>query len=139
MRHSIILATCLLTASCATYDDPAQGGFVSGLKGVSSGSYQARVDAQETQLASETSRTAALEQERLSLLGELDDLKRTLAQQTARIQSSGQTIPQSMQTRLNALEQTPSVVGTTDERVAQLKKSIQDAAELSALLAEMSG
>jgi|GEM_PF-2303470 len=139
MRRTLIIAAGFLTASCATSDDPAHGGFANGLKGVSSGSYQARMDAHETELARARSRTEALEQERLALEGDLADLKQKLAKQTASIQSSGQAIPQSMQMRIKALEQAPIAVGTTDEKVAQLKKSIKDAAELSKLLAEMSG
>lgn len=44
-----IFLTCMLT-SCAVTSDPRQGGFISGLYGISSGSYENRIQQQQADL-----------------------------------------------------------------------------------------
>lgn len=51
--HLIVPLALLGLAACQTTDDPSKGGFLSGLQGLSSGSYQARVDDREKTLENE--------------------------------------------------------------------------------------
>lgn len=53
----------LLLAGCEANPDPARGGFASGVAGLSSGSYQARLDQKEAELTAAEAERAALEEE----------------------------------------------------------------------------
>lgn len=53
LRHLGILALAACLAACATTDDPSKGGFVSGLKNLSDGTYQKRVDDRQKTLENE--------------------------------------------------------------------------------------
>ncbi|MEO0388884.1 MAG: hypothetical protein AAF281_15415, partial [Pseudomonadota bacterium] len=58
---SLIPGAVLILGACTVNEDPAAGGFVSGVAGVTTGSFQARVDALEGEAESERARQASLE------------------------------------------------------------------------------
>jgi chromosome segregation ATPase len=50
IRRFVIVSVLLLVAGCATSSDPAQGGFISGVNGILTGSYDQRVNARSGEL-----------------------------------------------------------------------------------------
>lgn len=63
IQRPILLLPVLLTGlgACATNADPGQGGFISGVAGLSSGSYQQRIDERQAALEAEQAQQASLE------------------------------------------------------------------------------
>ncbi len=53
LRHLNIIALAASLAACATTDDPSKGGFISGMKNLSDGTYQKRVDDRQKTLENE--------------------------------------------------------------------------------------
>jgi hypothetical protein len=83
---------CGCLAGCATSADPHEGGFVSGIVGLSGGGYQRRVEERETVHHSEMdaqqrlkAQARALEQERAQVRGDLTRAQARLASQERRI------------------------------------------------------
>lgn len=52
-RHFLVAALAAGLAACATTDDPSKGGFMSGIKNLSDGTYQKRVDDRQKTLENE--------------------------------------------------------------------------------------
>lgn len=61
---AISLLAGALTVSCATSSDPHDGGFINGVRGISTGAYQQRVDQQKHDLDQLNQTNAALQQRR---------------------------------------------------------------------------
>jgi len=138
MKPIIAAATLALLAGCQTSSDPAAGGFFNGVAGVSSGSYQARVDALEGQVATEQERQAALQAELAGLRSEHGQLKLALAQQRSRLSGSGVAVPAELDAKVNAaIRTTPSGTSEADQ-VAALRLAIQQARALSEDLSDLS-
>lgn len=49
IRHGVWFAVSLVLTACQTTSDPSKGGFLSGLQGVSSGTYDQRLEQKQTQ------------------------------------------------------------------------------------------
>lgn len=49
IRHGVWLAVSLVLTACQTTSDPSKGGFLSGLQGVASGTYDQRLEQKQTQ------------------------------------------------------------------------------------------
>ncbi|HIP23402.1 MAG TPA: hypothetical protein EYG79_07415, partial [Rhodobacteraceae bacterium] len=63
----LIGASALALSACEVSEDPADGGFLSGIVGVAGGGYQSRIDALEAQLAADQARANSLASEQLRL------------------------------------------------------------------------
>ncbi|HEU0221354.1 MAG TPA: hypothetical protein VFR34_03960 [Paracoccaceae bacterium] len=57
-------------AACATTEDPAEGGFISGVRNLSEGTYERRIEEREAEVEEAGSETAALEAERSEVAAE---------------------------------------------------------------------
>jgi len=72
-QFAIVLSTLLLLAGCATSPDPAHGGFISGVNGLLSGSYDQRIASQQQELDS-------MRAQQIAAQASADQSKATLAQ-----------------------------------------------------------
>lgn len=153
MKKFLFLGVSVLAlAACEVSQDPADGGFLSGIVGVAGGGYQGRVDEQETALANEQAQANALAAQEAQvaatnasiatqitqLRSELTALRIKISQQMADLQSAGVAVNGATQTRVRAVvNNSPS--GRTDaERLAALSAAIADARALSADLSRLS-
>lgn len=125
-----------LLAGCATSDDPADGGFFSGVAGVAGGGFEGRVAEREAAVAAEQARQAALEAELAGLEREYRQLRLQLAQQRAALAADGTAIPASVDAEVSAVidAQAPADADAT-ARLAQLREAVRKARELSEALA----
>jgi chromosome segregation ATPase len=85
MRWLIIAGATAALGACATTDDPREGGFISGVQGLSSGAYERRVREREDNLAKLRAMQADLEQEGSALTAEKAKRQQILAQERSRL------------------------------------------------------
>lgn len=134
MKWTIFLSCVGLTA-CETSTDPADGGFFNGVSGITTGSYQAQIDADEAQVAASRTRNANLAAQIQSSESELARLKVTIVnQRNALGNTDGATSD-----RINAVLVSKPTGNTDAARLAALQQSIADARALSQDLAKLSG
>lgn len=134
MKWTLVIGFAAL-AGCETSTDPADGGFFNGISGISSGTYQQQIDAQEADVAAAQTRNAELSAQIRGSETELAGLKATIAKQRSSI---GRTDTATSNRINRVLASNPS--GRSDaERLAALQKSITDARALSEDLAQLSG
>ena len=136
-----LICGAFLLAGCVTSEDPSEGGFFNGVSGITSGTYDQRVEEREAGVADATARNEALaaEQARLSAQiqsaeGELARLKlRILNQKTALGATDART-----EARVQAVLNAKPSGQTQADQLAALQKTIADAKALSADLAKLS-
>jgi len=153
MRYILLLsASTLVLSACEVSQDPADGGFFSGIVGVAGGGYQGRVDERQAALDAEQAQANALagEQQQVAatsaniaaeitrLRAEHTALRQRISQQLAALQSAGVAVNPTLVTQARAaVNESPS--GRTDaERLASLQAAITKARALSADLARLS-
>lgn len=138
-RLTLILNGCgaLLLAACATSENPADGGFLSGVSGLSSGTYDARIEERTAAVETEQARQAALSAELAALEGELAAQQRRIVERRAQAAAAGTPIPADLDARVNAtLAAAPG--GQTDaQRLQNYRRAVADARELANLLANI--
>lgn len=119
--------------------DPADGGFFNGVAGLSSGTYEARIDEREAQVAEAQRRNAELNAEIARLQGDLDSAKAALAKERARLRAQGRPLSAETDAKVTAaLTATPSGA-TPQEQALALRQAIADARRLAESLASASG
>ena len=153
MKHILLLGiSALALSACEVSQDPADGGFLSGIVGVAGGGYQGRVDERQAALDAEQAQANALagEQQQVAatsaniaaeitrLRAEHTALRQRISQQLAALQSAGVAVNPTLATKVRAaVNESPS--GRTDaERLASLQAAISNARALSADLARLS-
>lgn len=151
-KFMLLSASFLALSACEVSQDPADGGFLSGIVGVAGGGYQGRVNDQEAALANEQAQADALAAQQAqvaatnaSISAEINQLRSQLtalrvkiSQQMADLQAAGVAVNGATQSRVRAVvNNTPS--GRTDaQRLAALRTAIADARALSADLSQLS-
>lgn len=135
MIRFAVIPCLLLVAACETSTDPADGGFLSGVSGISSGAYDDRVQTAEADVAAAQTRNDALAAQIRASESELGQLKLKILQQRDSIGGGDAATAARIDTVLNA---NPGGA-TAEERLAALQRSIADARALSADLARLSG
>lgn len=131
----IALTACVGLMACETSTDPADGGFFNGVKGITSGDYQAQIDAEEADVDASRARNSELASQIQSSESQLAQLKATIRSQSNAL---GQTDGATSDRISKVLASKPA--GNTDaERLAALQQSIADARALSDDLAKLSG
>jgi hypothetical protein len=132
------ILTVLLVAGCVQSDDPAEGGFYSGVAGLAGGGYEGRIAEREAAVAAAQSRQIALASELAGLEREHRALQARLGAQRSALRSEGVAIPPATELRLDA-----ALAGPTETdpaaRAAALERAIGDARQLSDQLADLSG
>lgn len=133
MRY--LLLFCLPLAACTDLpEDPAEGGFFAGVSGITSGSYDARVEAAEADVETARARNAELEARIRSSESELSQLKLKILRQRNAMASAD---PGTSRRIDQVLRSQPSGE-TQSARLASLRQAIGDARALSADLARLS-
>ena len=127
---------CLM--ACADSADPADGGFFNGVAGLSSGTYDARINERETALASAQQRNVALNAEIASLQGQLDAAKAQLARERALLRAQGKSLPAATENKVNAALTRVPAGSTPAQQAASLRQAIADARNLSYTLSQLS-
>jgi hypothetical protein len=127
-----------LVAGCVQSDDPAEGGFYSGITGLAGGGYEARIAEREAAVTAAQSRQAALGAELTGLEREHAALQARLGQQRSVLRRAGVAIPPATELRLDAALAGPSETDPA-RRIAELERAIADDRRLSEQLAELGG
>jgi len=130
-----MLLAVLAVSGCNVSDDPAQGGFLSGVAGLSQGTYEDRIAAREAEVAQEQRRQAALRAELAGLQDDYARLQRDLARGRAAAATEGKAIPPALDAGIDATLDR-RIGGTTEaERIARYRQAVADARRLSEQLA----
>ena len=138
MRGLMALVLAGAVAGCATSDDPADGGFVSGLAAISDGTYDARIAEREAAIDVETATQAELQAELARLSGNYDALKLQILDLRKKATDAGASLTPLQQDRVNTtLISNPG--GTTEaEKIVNLRRAIADARSLASELSALS-
>ncbi len=130
-----VLLPCAGLIACTTSTDPADGGFFNGVSGITSGSYQDQIDADEAQIEGSRARNAELAAQIGSAESELARLKVMIVNQRNAIGNTDTATSN----RINAVLTSEPTGSTDTARLAALQRSIIDARALSQDLAKLSG
>lgn len=131
-------AAALALAGCANLsDDPREGGFLGGLSGLSSGTYEARVSEREDRLAQLRETQRGLETERTQLETRKSGVDRQVAAERTRVKKLDADIA-GLEKKVGTLKTQQGTdgkrVGELQSRLAELKrKSAQQTSALDAL------
>ena len=123
-------------------EDPAKGGFVSGVSGITSGSYDARIDELNAEMASAETRNTQLSNEQRALAGQISAAESQLAMAQAQLARQRQTAGQldsATAQRVNAAISARPSATNDDAQLRELQKAISDARKLSLELTRLSG
>jgi len=112
----------VLLSACATTDDPREGGFISGVQGLSSGTYERRVREREDNLEKLRAMQQELEREGAALETEKSAREQALAQERRKLAELDGDI-RSLEARLAELDQAR---GAGDERVRDLQARLAE-------------
>lgn len=153
MKKIFLLGTALITFSgCEISEDPADGGFISGVVGVAGGGYQGRIDTLEAKLAANQAQANALASEQLrlqaasasisaqmrNLTAQLAALKKVINDRVALLEATGTPVDSGMAVRVRATTSAAPSGRTDAERLASLRAAIANARALSADLSQLS-
>lgn len=140
MRPILILLPAVLTlAGCETSSDPAAGGFINGIVGVTSGGYEARIAEGEAGVADAQARNDALRAEQSSLAAQIGATERSLASARFTLLNQRDAVADLdavVATRVNRALTAQPTGGTDAARLAELQALL---AETSALSRELAG
>lgn len=128
-------ASALLLAACVQSDDPAQGGFASGIAGIAGGGYDARIAEREAGVAASQARSAELSAELATLTAEHEALKDRIIAQRAALRAQGVRLTPEAETRIQAVLTSEPSARDPAARSAALSRAIADARALSEQLA----
>lgn len=153
-RAALTIAPVLLVSACATNENPAEGGFISGVAGATSGGYQERVDERQENVDELAKRDAELrekkseaaleieknEAEISGLEAELGLLDQQIQYNLDRIASLDRALTDTEQQTVAQAKQVPGTGATaggsgTDGRLESLRQSVLNARSLADRLA----
>jgi chromosome segregation ATPase len=153
MKAFILASSAALAlAACTISEDPADGGFLSGIVGLAGGGYQNRIDALEAQLAADQAEANALASEQLrlqassannaaqlrNLRAQLAALQAVVRDQVATLEARGVPVNSALKARVQAVSAISPTGNSDAARLASLRGAIADARALSADLARLS-
>ena len=148
----LIGASALALSACEISEDPADGGFLSGVVGVAGGGYQSRIDALEAQLATDQARANSLAAEQLrlqaasastsaqirNLRAQFAALQAVIRDQVATLDARGVTLSSSLKAKVQTVSAAAPGGSSDAARLASLRAAISDARALSADLSRLS-
>lgn len=145
MRPLQVAALCALgaTAGCMSdSDDPAEGGFFNGVRGIASGGYEARVTEREQAVAAAQTRNQALGQEQAELAAQIEATKRNLAQARLTLLSqrdANSNLDSGTRARVDAVLRAQPGGSTDAEQLSDLQRILAETRALSRDLSQLSG
>ncbi len=145
-------AAAMALSACEISEDPADGGFISGVVGIAGGGYQARIDRLEAQLAADQAQANALAAKQLRLQAasastaaqlrnmraQFAALQTVLRDQIATLEAQGVTVSPSLKAKVQRVTSTTPSGNDDTARLASLRAAIADARALSADLSRLS-
>ena len=148
----LIGASALALSACEISEDPADGGFLSGIVGVAGGGYQSRIDVLEAQLAADQARANSLASEQLrlqaasastsaqlrNLRSQFAALQAVIQGQIATLEARGVAVSGSLKAKAQTIAATTPGGSNDAARLASLRAAIADARALSADLSRLS-
>lgn len=153
-RFAVVLAPILFAAACASNEDPAEGGFISGVTGAATGGYQGRVDERQKKADALAEQDAELQQQKSEAALEIEQNEAEIAGLEAelslldfqiqdsldRISNLDRALTDAERQTVNQAQQVAgSSTGTgasgTDARLESLKQSVLSARSLADQLA----
>ncbi len=151
MKAFLVIGALALTG-CEISQDPADGGFLSGVVGVAGGGYQSRVDTLEAQLAADQARANSLASEHLrlqaasastsaqlrNLRSQFAALQAVIKDQVAALEARGVLVNGSLKAKAQTVSALAPSGRTDAARLASLRAAIADARALSADLGRLS-
>lgn len=143
----------LLLAACATSERPGDGGFVSGLKNISDGTYEKRIAEREARVSAGREETGRLEGEKAALAEEtarveaeiarldreLADARRDLLRLRYEIERRGRPIPPELAARVEAVTTARAEDPDPAARLDSLRRTLADTRALAETLAGLAG
>lgn len=153
MRAFLLIgASALALSACEVSEDPADGGFLSGVVGVAGGGYQARVDALEAQLSADQARANSLASEQLrlqaasastsaqlrNLRSQFAALQAVIRSQVATLEAKGTPLSGSLKAKVQTVSSASPSGGSDAARLTSLRGAIADARALSNDLSRLS-
>jgi tetrahydromethanopterin S-methyltransferase subunit G len=125
-----VLTWCL--CGCATTDDPHQGGFVSGVVGLTSGGYEKRISAREhsyeTELGEQQRLIAeadALRRERARVQADLNQANRRLASIEQKVRQARSQIARERRTS-GSVQQQQRRLDATEAKIAEVRSTLDE-------------
>ncbi len=148
----LIGMSAMALTACEISEDPADGGFLSGVVGVAGGGYQSRIDALEAQLAADKAQANALAAEQLrlqaasantsaqlrNLRAQFAALQAVIKGQVAALEARGVSVNNGLKARVQRVSATTPGGSSDAARLASLRGAIADARALSADLGRLS-
>ncbi len=122
-------------AGCEVSENPADGGFVSGVSGLSQGTYQERIDTRNAAIAEETERQRQLQAELGQLESEYASLQRQILSQRSQAAAKGVAVPADLDAKAQALIAGRPGGATDAARLANYRQAVADARKVTAGLA----
>jgi hypothetical protein len=137
-RVPLLVAITLGAAGCTPNTDPAAGGFINGIAGVTTGAYEERIAAGEASVAEAQARNDALRAEQSDLAGQIGATERQLA--SARLTLLNQrdavsTLDAATADRVNRALTAQPTASTDAGRLAELQQLLSETSALSQELA----
>ena len=129
---TVVVALPLL--ACTENPDPSEGGFFEGVQGITTGSYDQRIESKEADVASAQARNEALAAQISSAERELSKAKFDLLRQKQQATGLDSATAARVDRVLNA-----NPGGNDAATLAELESTIKAARDLSAELARLSG
>lgn len=127
---TLILPWCLF--GCATTEDPHQGGFVSGVVGLTSGSYEKRISDRESRYQTELddqqrlmAEAEALRRERARVESDLNQANRRLASLDRKVRQTRAQIARE-QSASSAAQQKLQRLDATEAKIAGVRGKLDD-------------
>jgi len=148
----LIGVSALALSACEVSEDPADGGFLSGIVGVAGGGYQARIDTLEAQLAADQARANSLAAKQLqlqassastsaqlrNLRAQFAALQAVVRNQIATLEAKGIPVSSRLRAKVQSVSSASPSGGNDTARLASLRAAIADARALSADLSRLS-
>lgn len=141
-RFALAATLVALSGCAATSDDPAEGGFFNGIRGIGSGGYEGRVAERQQAVATAEIRNAALGAEQSDLAARIDATKRSLAQERfmlLRQRDASPNLDSDTRARVDAVLRAQPGGATDAEQLESLQRLLAETRALSQDLAELAG
>lgn len=142
MRAPVFLAVVALAGCGAPSDDPAEGGFFNGVRGITSGTYDARVAEREQAVSTAEARNEALSAQQGDLAARIAATKSSLAQARFTLLQQRDARPNmspGMRSRVDAALSAQPGGATEAEQLANLQRILAETRALSSDLARLAG
>lgn len=143
VRHVVLLGALGGLPGCmADSEDPAEGGFFNGVRGIASGGYEARVAEREQAVEAAQTRNQALGAEESDLAAQIEATKRSLAQARFTLlqqRDANPNLDRGTRARVDAVLNAQPKGATDAEQLEALRRILAETNALSRDLSQLAG